>query len=148
MRIPEWSPKGKMLWSFNKFSQLFVTFWLLGYFSSIMGFLNVPARKTVRWEIRRLVPFCPCYWHTLRTSGPPVDKTVHKMGSSASNIKKETPKKFWLSHGNWAYDPRSNAFSRGFGLRIVGLSCSSGKEEVAREKRCHTEWKVTRGGKD
>ena len=29
----------------------FVIFWLLDYFSS--------------WEIRRLIPFCPCYLHTL-----------------------------------------------------------------------------------
>ena len=30
----------------------FVIFWLLDYFSS--------------WQIRRLIPFWPCYWHTLR----------------------------------------------------------------------------------
>ena len=33
-------------------SRIVVIFWLLDYFSL--------------WEIRRLVLFCPCYWHTLR----------------------------------------------------------------------------------
>ena len=140
--------KGKMLWSFNKFSQLFVTFWLLDYFSSIMGFLNVPARKNVRWEIRRHIPFCPCYWHTLRRSGPSVDKNVHKIGSSASHIKKEAPKNFWLSHENWAYDPRSNAFSKWFWITNSRSLMFLRERRGSPRKKCHTEWKVTRGEKD
>ena len=44
-----------------------------GYFNSIIGLLNVAARKSVRWVIRRLTHpiFSMLLTHT--ASGPPVD---------------------------------------------------------------------------
>ena len=66
MRIHEWSPKGKSFDLLTNSPNYLLHFDFLGYFSSIIGFLNVLARKNVRWKIRRLILFCPCYWHTLR----------------------------------------------------------------------------------
>ena len=41
------------------------------YFSLIIGFINLAARKSVRWEIRRLIPsVVMLLTHT--ESGPPV----------------------------------------------------------------------------
>lgn len=57
----------------------FVIFWSLGYFSS--------------WEIGRLIPFCPCYWQTLR-----LGRQCYKVALTSDYIRCDQSHKILLSY--------------------------------------------------